>query len=357
MAAKGAAYMDTPRHLVPTCLLLTSVFFGLAGCFDRTSVTAPESSPGPASSFQAIEGRPTVAAEAAARSGQYRRIWPHEDGRGWTYHLTARSWAQPAPVVYPSPEEVPELTMDDAIRLLGREPGGPDPETNTGTYRLQFNGLVTTMSGVTRQNLQATLVPDAPAAISSATAPQGQSFLQLLCRARPDIARKLGLHAPSIANQAAASLFRPTLLHGYAWEQTDRWIGTYGDLNQQIAWIFLTPDLRPGSEFSLQLVPDLADDVFLHARILDWKSVETEAGTFHHALEVVYLVDFGISQATDVNGNPLGYIRPYLYGSTDYAVGVGPVRSYERLVLGADLLGRGNSDLTASLTGSSRPIP
>ncbi len=202
-----------------TCVLLASTFICLTGCSNRRSVVAPEASPWTAGSFR--------------------------------------------------------VTMDDAIRLLGTEPTGPNPETSTGSYRLQFNGFVTTMSGVTRQNLQETLEPAASVTISSATANPGSAFLQLLRLARPDLARKMSLLAPSIATQSAATLFRPTLLHGYAWEQTDQWIGTYGDLNQQIAWIFLTPALRPGSEFSLQLVPDLADDVFLHARVLGWKNVET----------------------------------------------------------------------------------
>jgi hypothetical protein len=247
--------------------------------------------------------------------------------------------------------------MDDAIRLLETEPTGSNPETSTGSYRLQFNGLITTLSGVTRQHLQETLQPDASAMVSSAAAHPGPAFLELLRRARPDLAGKRGLQAATIASQPAVTLFRPTLLHGYAWEQTDQWIGTYGDLNQQIAWMFLTPDLRPGNGFLLQLVPDLADDVFLHARILGWKDVQTEAGTFHHALEVAYLVDFGISQATDVDGNPVGYFRSYLYGTIDYAAGVGPVRSYERLQLTLDPLNRGNSDVTASLTGTVANVP
>ncbi len=359
-----------PRYRVLLGLLcVASAFLSMPGCSNRGSVIAPENAR-TAALFQVTEGQPQIAADAGTRLGHYRRIWPHDDGQGWTYRLTGRSWDQPPPVLYPTPGEVPTISMDDAIRLLGTDPTGANLETSTGSYRLQFNGLVTTLSGVTRQNLQATLERDPSALASSVRASAaarpaaavhaGSSFLDLLRRARPDLAGKIDPNVPSMVPRAAATssdvvVFSPTLLHGYAWEQTDQWVGTYGDLNQQIAWIFLTPDLRPGSEFSLQLVPDLADDVFLHARVLGWKSVETEAGTFHRALDVVYLVDFGVSEIVDFDGNTLGYDRSSLFGTVDYAVGVGPVRSYERLQITADPFSRGNSDETVSLTGTVVP--
>jgi hypothetical protein len=349
-------------HRVVTGLFLVSALICLASCADRGSLTAPEKAR-TAALLQVTEGQPRNEAEAGTRLGQYRRIWPHEDGRAWAYHLTSRSWDQPPPVLYPTPGDVPTISMDDVIRLLATEPTGTNLETSTGSYGLQFNGSVTTLTGVTRQNLQETLEQSAAAtassrAASSVAASAGPAFMQLLYRARPDIARKMGSSVSDMATRAAttsatATVFHPTLLHGYAWEQTDQWIGTYGDLNQQIAWIFLTPDLRPGSEFTLQLVPELADDVFLHARILGWKSVETEAGTFHRALDVAYLVDFGVTEITDFNGNTLGYVGDDLFGTVDYVVGVGPVRSYERLQITVDPLGRGNSDETASLTGTN----
>jgi hypothetical protein len=352
-----------PYRVVP-CLILAFALVCLVSCSDRGSLIAPESAK-TAAGFQVRDGLSQTAADAGTRLGQFRRIWPHEDGSGWAYRLTSRSWDQPPPVLYPTRGEVPAISMDDAIRLLGTEPTGANPQTGTGSYRLQFNGLVTTLSGVSRQNLQETLEQGAAATASSATAfpataRSGSAFLDLLARARPDLARKMDRNASSAASraaatQAAATVFLPTLLHGYAWEQTDEWIGTYGDLNQQIAWIFLTPDLRPGSEFSLQLVPELADDVFLHARVLGWKSVETEAGTFHRALDVVYLVDFGVTEIVDFEGNTLGYNRSALFGTVDYVVGVGPVRGYERLQITADPFNRGNSDETASLTGTVAP--
>jgi hypothetical protein len=76
--------------------------------------------------------------------------------------------------------------------------------------------------------------------------------------------------------------------------------------------------------------------VYLHVRVGGWRTVETEAGVFRHSLEVLYLVHFGSGQATDINGDPIGYTRSYLAGTIDYVPGVGPVHSVERLWLNFD---------------------
>jgi hypothetical protein len=357
-----------PRARTFLGLLSASILVFLAGCSQQGSVVGPERAQTVVPSGL-TDGQQRAPGVPGPPSALYSSIWPHEDGTGWSYRVTGRSWDQPPPVFYSSPEDVPVLTMKEAIRALRKDPTGPNPETSTGSYRLQFNGSVTTMSGVTRQNLEETLVPDVgvmpqPGPTSSGTQASvaiaqsaGPAFLQLLRRARPDLANKIGLRASSLATQSAAASLRPTLLHGYAWEQTDQWIGTYGDLNQQIAWIFLTPDLRPGSGFSLQLVPELANDVFLYAQVIGWRSVGTDAGTFPHALEVAYLVDFGVSQATDQDGDPLGYSRSYLYGTIDYVAGVGPVHSYERSQIPFDFVHPGIGDLTVSLDGTTAPAP
>jgi hypothetical protein len=159
---------------------------------------------------------------------------------------------------------------------------------------------------------------------------------------------------------AAASVNPPLFLFGYAWERTRQYIGSYGDLNTELAWKYLVSDLGPGSSFSMQLVPDLAEDVFLHARVLRGEKAVTDAGTFRHALRVLYLVDFGVSSATDTDGNVLGYFRFYSYGTIDYVPFVGPVASYERgLVQPGRPLDPGFFDQTIGLvaTAPGPPIP
>lgn len=341
------------RALVSLLATLLGTSFLVAGCSQRHSATAPVAPSLTAGSFRVTEG---IAGAPGAKSGQYRRIWPHEDGRGWAYRLTSREWDIPPTVPFPqSPDDVPILTIDDAINLLATDPDPAHSQVASGTYRLRFNGLVTTLSGVTRQNLEESVDEGATATAALTFKRPGNRFLALLRRARPDLARKMGLQAPSFATRSTVIPDAPILLHGYAWEQTDQWIGTYGDLNQQIAWIFLTPNLKPGAEFSLQLVPDLADNVYLHARVVGWTRVETAAGVFHRALDVVYLVDFGASEVTDVDGNTIGYYRPYLYGRSDYVAGVGPVYSRERFTQGANQPPA--SDIVSSLTSTEAPLP
>src|SRR5258705_6488511 len=143
------------RYRIPVCLLLALILTCPVGCPDRGSVIAPENVR-TAALFQVTEGQPQNVAEGGTRLGQYRRIWPHEDGRGWVYHLTSRIWDQPPPVLFPTRDEVPVVSMDDAIRLLETEPTGANPETNTDSYRLPFHGLITTLSDVPRQNCQTT---------------------------------------------------------------------------------------------------------------------------------------------------------------------------------------------------------
>ena len=176
---------------VVTSLFIAGAFVCLVSCSDRGSLIAPENAR-TAALFQVTEGQSQAAAGAGTRLGQYRRIWPHEDGRGWAYHLTSRTWDQPPPVLFPTRGDVPTISMDDAIRLLGTEPTGANPETSTGSYRLQFSGSVTTLSGVSRQNLQETLEQGAAApgisnTASFAAAHAGSAFLDLLRRARPVI--------------------------------------------------------------------------------------------------------------------------------------------------------------------------
>jgi hypothetical protein len=328
-----------------------------AGCGPQGAALAPDaastaavSGVGQAAGLEVRGGTPS----AAPQLGIYRRIWPHEDGRSWTYSYLSRIWPGSPAIFYPTPGEVPTLTLDQAASLLMNEPGGSDPSTSNGTYGLRFNGQVTTPPGVTAQYLEASLVETAGGTAAPAVVQPGRGFLKLLRQARPDLVAKLAARglAPAILSDASF-LSPPTLLNGYAWEQNRDWIGAYGYLNLQVSWIYLTSGIKPGSEFSLQLVPDLADDVFLHARVMGWRTVETEAGVFHRALDVLYLVDFGLTAATDLDGDLLGYFRSYLAGTIDYAPGVGPVYSYERFwtlsASGVDALAL---DITLALTAT-----
>jgi hypothetical protein len=114
--------------------------------------------------------------------------------------------------------------------------------------------------------------------------------------------------------------------------------------------------LAAGSEFTHQLVPAVADDVFLHARILPDRTVETPAGVFDNVVVCLYLVDYGISTGTDASGVTSGYWQSISYGTVAYAAGIGPVFSYERpLMSTGDPLPPGAGDLTVGLV--ERTVP
>ena len=56
----------------------------------------------------------------------------------------------------------------------------------------------------------------------------------------------------------------------------------------------------------------------------------TALGNIPRSIEVLYMVDYGVSEATDQFGNPIGYSGAFGYGAITYAPRVGPVASYER---------------------------
>ena len=85
--------------------------------------------------------------------------------------------------------------------------------------------------------------------------------------------------------------------------------------------------------------------------------VRTPAGNFECAVVCAYLIDFGISEATDIVGNPLGCVRYYNYGSVACVDRLGPVACYERrfLTVGGSSIGTG--DVTLRLTGYGSDLP
>jgi hypothetical protein len=305
-------------------------------------------------------------------------IWPNDDGRAWTYAYTQRIWDWAPTRHYPTEEEVPPLpTMDELAAILGSHPIGRHPDTILEVYRLQFVDSITTASGVTAQYLKASLsTPQGGPSAVAQVAPE-QVFLNRLMMARPDLRGKIAAYLDSrrelelpvlgsssrlfqsgpVRSAAIDSFERvsrnPLLLHGYAWRKTDTWIGTYGDIDTLLAWKFLEWPLTSGHEFTHQLVPGLADDVFEHCRILPSLSVQTEAGLFCRTIECLYVIDYGVLCETDLEGNPIGYLRFFDYGTVVYAPTVGPVYSYERmLVEPGDPLTTGLGDLTLSLVGT-----
>lgn len=274
-----------------------------------------------------------------SRSFTLAQAWPNEDGRVWAYEVTATKWLADSildlfspQVVFETPDDVPPVpSMRDVATLLAAELEGEPLESAHGLYTLQFSGTATTHSGATGQNLVGTM-SDVPVEAQTAEAAEASSFfavfLARLALARPDL--RPSIEARIGRSMTASSISQPMFLSGGVWEKTDEWVGKYGDVDTTLAWLYLDADLDVGHEFTWQLVPSLADDVFLYGKVHRKVTVENGAGRFEDALEVLYEIDYGAGVAVNNVGDILGYYRLFDIARITYAPDVGPVESTER---------------------------
>jgi len=281
-------------------------------------------------------------------------IWPNDDQRFWEYDFTGRGWGGSIyDTLYDTEEEVPPVPSFDYVEdLLDNHPIGDDVNTQTGTYRMRFDGDSTSDYGVTAQALKDTVYiaglaisqDDSPVirdVLLGGAMPNGRSIQDLLAGSVPTVQ-----YIPSY----------PLLIHGGIWEKNDDWIGTYCEIDTNLCWKFLEEDLLPGSEFTHQLIPALTDDAFMHCKVLDMANVQIGEQVYPNALECIYIIDYGAYQLTTSGGASLGWTRQYDYGTVVYAPEVGPVYSYERSLVEAgndESLGVG--DKTLVLTDTGRP--
>lgn len=238
--------------------------------------------------------------------------WPNEDGRTWDYRAIVRQFAFPEFVLFTDPASVPPVTFDTVAFVLGTLPSGAMTE-DTVTFRLQFGGEATLASGITAQQLGEEVIPGP----------------------LPEPGLRWGRDSARPPARSAGGISFGKFLHGGWWHRNSAWIGTHDPTATDTLpiWKFLEADLRPGSNFTFQLVPGLADDVLLRARVVRSLTVQTPQGPVANGIEVHYLVDFGVSEETDNMGLPLGAARHFDCGSVIYAPGVGPVRDDERIGL------------------------
>jgi len=315
----------------------------LAGCDRAMQTTQPVAAP-------ALGAQAFV--PLASPQSSLDALWPNEDGRRWDYDFRFDEYAHFNPHAFPTRQQVPEAPFpEEVVRFLPDRrippPGSGDPVlTTTGQYSLEFQGQKTTQSGATGQNLVQTLVQDPPAAGRPRVATVlGRDFLSRLALARPDLRARLESLARAVPQDAPT----PLLIQGGAWVKTAEYIGGYGDIDQQLAWKYLQSPVRAGSRFDFQLLPSITTDVFLHALVLPkhsavrWKDLA-------HEIEVVYVIDYGVSELVDDTGSSLGFFRDVDYGSVVYEPGTGPARLFERLLAPSDDLAHPRGDIRLSLT-------
>jgi hypothetical protein len=203
---------------------------------------------------------------------------------------------------------------------------------------LTFDGMTTTGSDVTAQNLVGEIV----IGTRSGRAAAGRDWL--LGRAQ-----LLGAAMRS-PDPSPTVNYGPIMLHGGAWEKSSTGIHTYGDFNQDPTWIYLTSNLRLGANFTHRPLPDIAPNFYLRGTVYRQITVQTAVGTFRKALDCLYMVDYGITATIDLEGHITGYIRYIELGRVIYVPTVGPVYSYERLgVEPGETLSAGLADVTEVL--------
>ena len=221
-------------------------------------------------------------------------LWPNGDGTKWTYDFA----------------------------------GWDTGSTWDGEATLTLAGTTNT-SGGTAQNLVGW--HDGPVAKPGLRL---DSLHRNLWLARPDLREAIEAKARNHPNRvAAAPTWHPLLLHPGFFMKLSNQIEMWQESLDHSTWIYLTRSLWVGAEFTYQLVPDLADDVFLHGTVeSNSATVTTAAGTFDNAVKVAYEIDYGESVGTDETGQPWGTLVSKTVGHVHYVPDVGPVDTLEEFI-------------------------
>jgi len=267
------------------------VIFALAGCASHHDPTAPAT----ATSITPIPLSTT---------------WPHENGRYFGYRYVVRTGTTGQGNLFPTVAAVPAVTLDLVAALLDTPPPFTTAFEQTVGYTLTFQDSATTGSGVRGQNLVG--------AVTAYPLPA------------PFAARRTTPTAASGIDPAP-----PRFLGGGVWRQEPGRIGRFSDLSTEPTWIFLQGALADRTEWSAQLLPGFADDVLVRARAYQSVTADVAGLHFDDALDVHYLLDYGIDAVTDTNGGLLGYRRTFSYGRIIWGRETGPLYLYERLGLTA----------------------
>jgi hypothetical protein len=160
-------------------------------------------------------------------------------------------------------------------------------------------------------------------------APVRDPLLRALWRARPDLRTAIATRN----ELASGSSWWPLLLHDGWFMKNATNIQMWQPSWTHPTWTYLTNDLSVGATFTQQLVPELADNVFLHGTVTGIDAtVSTIAGTFEHAVKMSYRIDYGWSEGTDANNNVIGRFRGETPGHVHYVPGVGPVDMLEDFI-------------------------
>ena len=213
-------------------------------------------------------------------------VWPHEDGRSWTFAVTRSAW----PDSFTSPATL--LGLDDVDSLLAIE-APPTAVSLEYDWRLWFGGTTALATG-----------PEVP----------------LL---RGEVA---GPTEPAAAPDDPGGI----MLEGdVAFASSSQWIGRF-DHERRLVWKYLERDLSPGATFHFAMPHGFRDDARASVRVRAIEDVSTAVGTFENALVAEYVLDRGVRWVPDESTGSFLASRSYVLGRIVYAPGVGPILCVER---------------------------
>ncbi len=312
------------RSLLQIVLLSCFLLLAVTACNDDDSPTCPGQ-----------DLRPAMA-----------NIWPHADGNIWFFEGGYSEFPPPETGGTGRLDDLPLPSMADLHADLQHPVAGePDLAVNC-LYRLSLDGEITTDTGVSAQHLAGRFYFPQPGGGDTVRGPEsgGDPLLRLIARVRPDL-REAALARMSPGARKDISIDLPLSLGDYAFAYEDSGYFGYGDLDTGHSWVYLAGSLEAGTEFSHQLVPSIADDVWLHGRVWSRGDLTVGGRLYRNAVEVMYVVDLGESDVVDENGDPIGVFRSYIYGTVHYVPGVGPVKGLERHVEGPNQMDGSESGL------------
>ncbi|GJM43551.1 MAG: hypothetical protein DHS20C21_03930 [Gemmatimonadota bacterium] len=231
-----------------------------------------------------------IAVPAAHAQPTLDSLWPNADQSVWRYQLSYSSVFE-------------------------------DPFTSPATLR--FNGEIV-HHGHELQVLEASHgIPSE----RLADGPDLPPVLRAIWQARPDLREAL---EQRYATGRGAGDWWPLFLHDGYFQKSPISLRMWQAPWSHPTWTYLETPLLVGETFTHQLVPELADDIFLHGTVASIDAAaSTPAGEFSNAVKIEYLIDAGVQQVTDASGVLLGRLHSEVRGHVHYVPDVGPVEVVE----------------------------
>jgi hypothetical protein len=240
-----------------------------------------------------------LVATAASAQPTLDSLWPNSDGLRFTYDYTYQEF------------------------LLN--------ESTSGSAWLQFDGYAITPGG------QAQIIEGGqPPLPGKAKAPY-PGILGQVWRARPDLRMKIAALYGDAAKDESGFWCSSFLSSGLFLKSADG-IRMWNEYWNDTAWVYLEGDILPGASFTVQLLPELAPDFYLHGTVEDVAAtIMTGAGTFANAVKVAYRLEYGVGEMRDEDGNPQGKMSSEMRGCVFYVPDVGPVAMLQEFYLFATM--------------------